>query len=78
MPLLILDRLTVLSDLPVTLTSLMSDPSWEVVAESIVSYLWVSTERIYNWATQNVSSDDTPGIQPIDESENDMGAFLCV
>ncbi|KAK4603584.1 hypothetical protein RGQ29_012198 [Quercus rubra] len=76
MPLLILDRLTVLSDLPVTLTSLMSDPSWEVVAESIVSYLWVSTERIYNWATQNVSSDDTPGIQPIDESENDMGAFL--
>lgn len=79
MPLLILDRLTVLSDLPVTLTSLMSDPSWEVVAESIVSYLWVSTERIYNWATQNLSSDDTPGIQPIDESENDMVAFLlCV
>lgn len=76
MPLLILDRLTVLSDLPVTLTSLISDPNWEVVAESIVSYLWVSTERIYNWTTQNLSSDDTPGIQPIDESENDMVAFL--
>lgn len=62
MPLLILDSLTVFSDLPVTLTSPMSDPSWEVVAEFIVSNLLVSTERIYNWATQNVSSDDTPGI----------------
>jgi hypothetical protein len=76
MPLLILDRLTVLSDLPVTLTSLMSNPSWEVVAESVISFLWVSTERIYNWATQKVHNDDTPGIQPIDESESDMAVFL--
>jgi len=76
MPLLIVDQLTVLSDLPVTLTSLLSDPSWDVVAESIVSNLWASVGRIYDWAAHKVHSDDTPGIQPIDESENDMAVFL--
>lgn len=76
MPLLIVDRLTVLSDLPVTLTSLLSDPSWDGVAESIVSNLWASLGRIYDWATHKVRSDDTPGIQPIDESENGMAVFL--
>lgn len=76
MPLLIVDRLTVLSDLPVTVTSLLSDPSWEVVAESIVLNLWASMERISDWATHKVRSDDSPGIQPIDESENAMTVFL--
>jgi hypothetical protein len=46
----------VLSDLPVTLTSLLSDPSWDVVAESIVSNLWASVGRIYDWATHKVRS----------------------
>ncbi|KAE8021495.1 hypothetical protein FH972_007379 [Carpinus fangiana] len=76
MPLLIVDRLTVLSDLPVTLTSLLSDPSWDGVAESIVSNLWASLGRIHDWATHKVHTDDTPGIQPIDESEKGMAVFL--
>ncbi|KAJ9135366.1 hypothetical protein P3X46_032557 [Hevea brasiliensis] len=76
MPLLTLDRLTVLSDLPVTLHSLLTEPSWEVVAESIVSHLLVSTERIYHWVTDMVLDDGAPNVQPIDESENDMVAFL--
>ncbi|KAG7985679.1 hypothetical protein I3843_03G038900 [Carya illinoinensis] len=76
MPLLIVDRHAVLSDLPVTLTSLMSDSSWGVVAESVVSNLWASTERIYKWATRNVCSDDTADTQPIDESESYMAVFL--
>lgn len=76
MPLLTVDRLNVLSDLPVTLTSLMSDPSWDVVADSVVSTLWTSTERIYNWITDKVQSDDMPGVQPIDGTENDMAVFL--
>ncbi|KAG2714612.1 hypothetical protein I3760_03G035700 [Carya illinoinensis] len=76
MPLLIVDRHAVLSDLPVTLTSLMSDSSWDVVAESVVSNLWASTERIYKWATRNVCSDDTADTQPIDESESYMAVFL--
>ncbi|KAF2308489.1 hypothetical protein GH714_009954 [Hevea brasiliensis] len=76
MPLLTLDRLTVLSDLPVTLHSLLTEPSWEVVAESIVSHLLVSTERIYHWVTDMALDDGAPNVQPIDESENDMVAFL--
>lgn len=67
-----------LSDLPVTLPSLLKEPSWEVVAESIVSNLWASTERIYHWVTNKVVFDDTPSTEPIDESENDMATFLLL
>ncbi|CAK9161770.1 unnamed protein product [Ilex paraguariensis] len=76
MPFLIVDRLTVLSDLPVTLKSLLSDSSWEVVAESVVLSLWTSTERIYEWAMRIARGDDSPSPQPIDKSENDMAVFL--
>lgn len=78
MPLLILDEHAVLTDLPVTLSSLLSDSSWEVVAESVVSSLWASTERIYNWTRHIIRDEDVPGnvTQPIDESENGMAVFL--
>lgn len=78
MPLLIVDRLTVLSDLPVTLTSLLSeDPNWEGVRESVVSLLFSLTERVNDWVTRVVwSGDDVPSLQPIDESENETADFL--
>ncbi|XWS44143.1 hypothetical protein CRYUN_Cryun15aG0019200 [Craigia yunnanensis] len=76
MPLLILDQSTVLNDLPVTLTSLLSDPNWEVIAETFTSYLLTSTERIYSWATKLTLGDDTPSLQPINDSENDMAPIL--
>ncbi|CBI34876.3 unnamed protein product, partial [Vitis vinifera] len=78
MPFLILDRFTVLSDLPVTLTSLLSEPNWEFVAESLVSRLWTLTERIYNWATHISHADDSysSSLHSIDNSENAMAAFL--
>lgn len=76
MPLMILDPHTVLSDLPVTLSSLLSESGWEDIAESVVSYLWVSTERIYNWNTEIIHGEVMSSIQPIDESENDMAIFL--
>lgn len=76
MPLLILDRLSVLSDLPVTLTALLSDPGWETVAEAVVSSLWASMKRIYSWVTHRDCVDDLPPLQPIDNSENEMAAFL--
>ncbi|XP_059670118.1 protein RST1 [Cornus florida] len=76
MPLLIVDPLTVLSDLPITLTSLLSDTSWGVAVESVVSYLWVTTERILDWATRIAHGDNSPTPQPIDESENSMAIFL--
>lgn len=76
MPLLILDRLSVLSDLPVTLTSLLSDPNWGFVAETVVSHLFTALERIYKWAKNIAQGDDTTSLQPIDKSENDMADFL--
>ncbi|KAM5552601.1 hypothetical protein ABKV19_025031, partial [Rosa sericea] len=77
MPLLILDQQTVLSDLPVTLSSLLSNSSWGGDVESVVSSLFASMERIYNWTTHEARVKDMlPGMQPIDESENPMAGFL--
>jgi len=52
MPLLIVDPDTVLSDLPVTLPSLLSEDSWSSTAESAANKLWASTERICTWAAR--------------------------
>lgn len=77
MPLLIVDRLNVLSDLPVTLTSLLlEDTSWRVVAESVVSHLWSSTVRIHAWAMHKSGADNALSQQSIDRSEDDKSVFL--
>ncbi|GFP98937.1 protein rst1 [Phtheirospermum japonicum] len=77
MPFLFADNLSVLSDLPATLSSLLVGTSWEVVAETVASYIWKSTERIYDWAKRIERGDCFPGLsQPIDRSENEMAAFL--
>ncbi|XP_065878265.1 protein RST1 isoform X2 [Euphorbia lathyris] len=76
MPLLTLDPLTVLCDLSVTLTSLLKEPNWEVVAESIVSHLCRSTERIYRWVTNMAVLCDIPNLEAIDESEKDVVALV--
>ncbi|XP_039008484.1 protein RST1 isoform X2 [Hibiscus syriacus] len=79
MPLLIADRSYVLNDIPVTLTSLLSDPNWEVIAESFTSYLLTSTERIYGWAMKvSLASEDdaVPSSQVIEESEIGMAQIL--
>ncbi|XP_075090741.1 protein RST1 isoform X2 [Nicotiana tabacum] len=78
-PVLIADRFTVLSDLPVTLTSLLSDSTWMVVADAVVSCLWKSTERIYKWNKQLKGGGDyLLYTQPIDTSENDLACFLLL
>ncbi|XP_047314660.1 protein RST1 [Impatiens glandulifera] len=79
MPLLIVDPLTLLRDLPVTISSLLSESSWLAVAETVASCLWVSTERINDWVTKiKVDGNHVyDGSQsPIDSSENDMSLFL--
>lgn len=76
MPFLILDEHAVLSDLPVSLSSLLSDSNWGVIAESVVSFFLVSTERIHNWVRHVSWCVDVPLMQPIDESEKDMAVFL--
>ncbi|PIA29308.1 hypothetical protein AQUCO_06100078v1 [Aquilegia coerulea] len=77
MPLLVLDQVTVLSDLPVTLPSLFSDNNWMVIAEPIVMNLWKSTERIFNWAKLLESASYSASNQySIDESESNDAVFL--
>ncbi|PIN21822.1 hypothetical protein CDL12_05455 [Handroanthus impetiginosus] len=75
MPVLVVDKMIVLSDLPVTLSSLVGS-SWGIVAESVASYVWKSTERIHEWARHVKSGDYFPSSQPIDRTENDMADFL--
>ena len=76
MPFLILDQSSILNDLPVTLASLLSDPSWEVIAETFTSHLLTLTQRISGWAAKLSSGDYTPSLQPIDDSEKGMVPFL--
>ncbi|XP_056169713.1 protein RST1 isoform X2 [Syzygium oleosum] len=76
MPLLILDRFSVLSDLPVTLSSLLNDPSWTVIAEHFTATLLASTERIYHWVTQPSCGEGTLTLQGIDKSENSLAPSL--
>ncbi|GKC15048.1 hypothetical protein Tco_1011830, partial [Tanacetum coccineum] len=74
MPLLTVNPHTVLSDLPVTLSSLLlDDDNWGLVAESVVLIMWTSTKRIYDWVT---NANDFSIRGSVDESEKDMGKFL--
>ncbi|XP_023735166.1 protein RST1 isoform X1 [Lactuca sativa] len=65
MPLLIVNPHTVLSDLPLTLTSLLlhdddDGGNWGVVAEPLVLLMWTLTNRIYDsWVTNaNANTND--------------------
>lgn len=80
MPLLIIDPTSVLSDLPVTLPSLLSDSNWSTSAGVLVEKLWVSTERICTWAKHLVTvGNSTPSQDQIDASETTLSVFLaCV
>lgn len=76
MPILVADKLSVLSDLPTTVSSLLLGTGWGIVAESVASCVWKATERIHDWARHVEHGDYLPGSQPIDTTENDMAAFL--
>ncbi|MCL7043378.1 hypothetical protein MKW94_013584 [Papaver nudicaule] len=83
MPLLMMDPVTVLSDLPITLPSLLSNSSWKVVAESVVLNLWALTQRVYDWAkclATNAGDNEVtlrqPQQHPVDKSGNDNAIFL--
>lgn len=75
MPFLTLDRSTVLSDMSVTVTSLLTDPNWEVVAEPFISFLWTSLERVYSFAT-DLDANATLSSQQIERSERDYALML--
>lgn len=77
MPFLIVDQLTVLCDFPIALASLLSETSWRDVADSVVSLLWTTTERVHDWVTNMERvPNDSPISQDIDQSEDIMAGFL--
>ncbi|XP_068651513.1 protein RST1 [Aristolochia californica] len=75
-PLLVIDQVSVLSDLPISLPSLLSDSKWMVVTENVVQKLWVSMERIYAWTMQSEKGGDVLQQAPINASEISMSLFL--
>ncbi|KFK33679.1 hypothetical protein AALP_AA5G045700 [Arabis alpina] len=75
MPFLTLDRSTVLSDMSVTVTSLLTDLNWEVVAEPFISFLWTSLERVYRFATDSGANAGLSS-QQIEQSERDYAPML--
>ncbi|PKA49872.1 hypothetical protein AXF42_Ash004414 [Apostasia shenzhenica] len=93
MPMLIVDPEIVLSDLPVTLPSLLASSGWSSIAESAVSMLCSSTERIcmYGAAIRNqnnpnpINEIEAHGAairnqndpNPINESEAHASSFLA-
>ncbi|KAK4417800.1 protein RST1 [Sesamum alatum] len=76
MPVLVADMNNVLTDLPATLSSLLLSAGWGIVADSVASYVWKSTERIHEWARHVKHDVYVPGSQPIDTTENHMADFL--
>ncbi|KAL0351037.1 UNVERIFIED_CONTAM: protein RST1 [Sesamum radiatum] len=76
MPVLVADKNNVLTDLPATLSSLLLGTGWGVIADLVASYVWKSTERIYDWARHVKRGGYVPGSQPIDRTENHMADFL--
>lgn len=66
-----------LCDLPVVLASLLSESYWGDVAESVVSLLWTTTERLHVWVADmaRIPSDSSIS-QYIDRSEDSMADFL--
>ncbi|KAJ4900986.1 Protein RST1 [Raphanus sativus] len=75
MAFLTLDRSTVLRDMSVTVTSLLSDPNWEAVAEPFISFLWTSLERVYSFATDSDANAKLTS-QQIERSERDHAPML--
>ncbi|KAJ8476053.1 hypothetical protein OPV22_019780 [Ensete ventricosum] len=77
MPLLTIDPTTILSDLPVTLPSLLSDSSWSIIAGPLVDKLWVCTMRICAWAERLSIASGSPTLDQIDASEASLSIFLA-
>ncbi|KAI5436445.1 hypothetical protein KIW84_022798 [Lathyrus oleraceus] len=63
MPFINVDQRTVLNDLPVTLVSLLADKSWNVMAEIVVSHLFSSIERMYDWIMHIADNSYVEGSQ---------------
>ncbi|KAJ3700903.1 hypothetical protein LUZ61_004608 [Rhynchospora tenuis] len=77
MPLLLVDPRSVLTDLPITLPSLLSDPNWSSVKSSVAEKLWSSANRVCTWAEHlfdGLGQMDGSGIK---ETDGEMVLLLA-
>ncbi|CAM0879759.1 unnamed protein product [Alopecurus aequalis] len=77
MPLLIVNPINVLSDLPVTLPSFLSSSIWDDHRNSVADKFWLLTTRIYTWAEQLTRGEGLSCNDHIHESEADNATFLA-
>jgi hypothetical protein len=77
MPLLSVNWINVLSDLPVTLPSFLSSSIWVDFGNSVAEKLWLLTTRIYTWAEQLAHGNLFTEHYHIHGSEADVAGFLA-
>ncbi|XP_078439731.1 ARM repeat superfamily protein [Wolffia australiana] len=76
MPLLILSPESVLTDLPLTLPSLLVRNEWSSIAEKMAVMLWESTKRICYWASPLCVGSGLNGPAQIDPSQSSWSQLL--
>lgn len=77
MPLLLVNSINVLSDLPVTLPAFLSTIVSDDFRNSVADRLWLLTTDIYTWAEQLAHGHDQPGHDRIHRSETEIATFLA-
>ncbi|KAI4389119.1 hypothetical protein MLD38_001380 [Melastoma candidum] len=69
-----LDQRSVLCDLPVTLTSLLTLPTWTIIAERFTAALFASVERIHSWVMRSSQREVNSSGQHEDVNESERGS----
>lgn len=77
MPLLIVDRRSVLADFPITLPSLLSHPSWSSVRSSVTEKLWSSASRVRTWVDNSFDGLALVDCAGIKETDSEVGFLLA-
>lgn len=77
MPLLVVNSINVLSDLPVTLPSFLSTSDLDDFRNSVADRLWLLTTNIYTWAEELAHGEGQPGHDHIHKSEAEIATFLA-
>jgi len=77
MPLLVVNSINVLSDLPVTLPSFLSTSVSDDFRNSVADRLWLLTTNIYTWAEELAHGHSQPGHDHIHRSEAEIATFLA-
>ncbi|CAN6446135.1 unnamed protein product [Victoria cruziana] len=76
-PILVLNPISVLSNLPAILPSLLSSPTWNSMAAAVAEQIWASAERLHNLvAMSKQKGDDAPNLGDAWIGKNGVDSFL--